>query len=185
MAYKGTYCHLLNSEVSFDMSSKEKSVFETVFLQYHSVLQSYGLSLVRDHSLVEDSIQELFIYIYEKDIDLENITNIKAYLFISLRRRILSKKQFFSISISDITEDHESIEDPKDENNRIQVLLSALPTRQREAIYLKFFNKLSAKEIAEVMEIKPQVVANTLFKALKKLKSIASKISILLLIGGY
>ena len=167
------------------MSSKEKSVFETVFLQYHSVLHAYGLSLLINHSLVEDSIQELFIYIYEKDIDLENITNIKAYLFISLRRRILSKKQFFSIPISDITEDHESIEDPKNENNRIQVLLSALPTRQREAIYLKFFNKLSAKEIAEVMEIKPQVVANTLFKALKKLKSIASKISILLLIGGY
>ena len=162
------------------MSRKEKTVFETVFLQYHSVLLAYGLSLLRNHSLIEDSIQELFIYIYEKDIDLENIHNIKAYLFTSLRRRVLSKKQSLSVPISDIKDKHEFIEDPKDDSDKIQVLLSTLPTRQREAVYLKFFNKLSTKEISEVMGIKPQVVANTIFKALKKLKSIASGLPILL-----
>ena len=174
-----------DAEAQFDMPRKEKTKFELIFLKYHSVLQAYGMSLVGDNSLVEESIQELFIYIFEKNIDLEEITNIKAYLFTSLRRRILSKKQILTIPITDISDEKEYIEDSNGENEKIEDLLSALPTRQREAVYLKFFNKLSAKEISEVMEIKPQVVANTIFKALKKLKSIASKIPIVLLTMGY
>ena len=49
-------------------------------------------------------------------------------------------------------------------------ILNGLPKRQKEAIYLKYYSGLKAKEIAKIMNINYQSVINLLFKAIKSLK---------------
>jgi RNA polymerase sigma factor (sigma-70 family) len=49
--------------------------------------------------------------------------------------------------------------------------LNSLPWQQREAIYLRYYNNLSTREIAEIMGIANQTVLNTLYLALKKIKN--------------
>jgi RNA polymerase sigma factor (sigma-70 family) len=49
-------------------------------------------------------------------------------------------------------------------------LIAKLPERQREVVYLKFFESLSREEIANILEIAPQTVSNILQIALSKLK---------------
>ncbi len=53
----------------------------------------------------------------------------------------------------------------------IKIQLENLPKRQREVIYLKFFEGLNRDQIAEVMGINDQSVSNLLQMAIKQLKA--------------
>lgn len=170
------------------LSEKEQEEFESFFLQYHPLLYHFGMNIVPQEQLVEDCIQELFIHIYEKAIILSNISNLKAYLFTALRRRVLEKKKKeYRLTSQTITKETDiqfsdeflliEQQDIADKQQLLNASLNDLPWRQKEAVYLKFFNGLSAKEIAEIMGITSQVVTNTVYKAIKKLKTIASNSS--------
>ena len=166
------------------MSDSELKIFKEVFLQFHPELKAFGKKIISNTFIIEEAIQELFIYIYEKDINLSSIKNLKAYLFVAFRRRILSKKQSiqFNDNATDLqflsTDFNKENERQLRNNKQLSEMLNNLPWSQREAIYLKYFNKLSSKEIAGIMGIKPQVVSNTIYKALKKMKDIASAIAL-------
>lgn len=55
-------------------------------------------------------------------------------------------------------------------NANLSKSLNKLPKRQKEAIYLKYYTGLNAKEIAEIMEINYQSVVNLIHKGIKSLK---------------
>ena len=58
------------------------------------------------------------------------------------------------------------------------ILLSAvddLPARQKEIIFLKFYEDLKNDEIEKIMNVNNQVVRNTLCKALRNLRRKISK----------
>ncbi len=62
-----------------------------------------------------------------------------------------------------------------EENVRIVKIIAAnlsrLPTRQKEVVYLKFFQDLNRDDISRAMSISPQTVSNLLQLALKKLRT--------------
>lgn len=162
------------------MSEKGEQLFKEVFLQFYPLLLQFGLKLVPDEYLVEEAIQELFLYIYEKEVDLAGINNLKAYLITAFRRRVLLKKK--EARFTDLSEIKTDIafsadelwpsgEEQREQLDQLASLLNALPWRQKEALYLKYFNNLSAKEVAEIMGIQPQVVSNMVYKALRKIRS--------------
>jgi len=53
---------------------------------------------------------------------------------------------------------------------RLRHLLSNLPAREQEALFLKYYENLSNQQIAELMTIRKQSVANLLNKALLHLR---------------
>ena len=59
---------------------------------------------------------------------------------------------------------------PDDTPDRIRHAVDSLPPRQRLAVILKRFEGLSYAEIAEVMEIKPGTVEQTLNQAYQSLR---------------
>ena len=61
-------------------------------------------------------------------------------------------------------------EDAKKLSKHFSTLIYELPQRQREVVYLRFFQSMSRDEIAVVMEIAPQTVSNILQIALGKLR---------------
>ena len=168
------------------MLTKEEKLFNEIFLQFHSLLFSFGKKIIGDEYIVEECIQELFLYIHQKEIDLANIKNIKAYLLTSFRRRILLKKKAFIKfeELSAIPTDMQFLQEDflttyksqQERNKTLANMLNDLPWRQREAVYLKYFNGLSGKEVGEIMGIQSQVVANMVYKALKKLKLSADRL---------
>lgn len=168
------------------MLEKEEKLFNEVFLQFHPLLFGFGKKIISDDYIIEECIQELFVYIYQKEIKLASIKNIKAYLLTAFRRRILLKKTKLPKyeALSSVPSDLHFREDdflinPKiarQKSIQLAKMLNELPWRQREAIYLKYFNGLSAKEVAEIMGIQPQVVANMVYKALKKLRLSADQL---------
>lgn len=55
--------------------------------------------------------------------------------------------------------------------NRFSEVLNKLPKRQKEIIYLRFYQDLEIPEIVEVMEINAQSVYNLIHKALSNLRN--------------
>lgn len=162
-----------------------KQAFEEIMHRHFRHLFSYGCKFSDDPELVKDIIQELFLKLWEKRLNLSDDVNPKAYLTASLRRALHRKLQSESkfVHYSELTDaessfdlevsvEEELIEKEQVQNvaYKIAVALSVLPARQREAIYLKFFQDLSRDEISETMQITPQTVSNLLQLALKKLR---------------
>lgn len=111
------------------------------------------------------------------------VTNVRSYLLVSLKTRILrelSKKHVthqsmlsdeysFSVEFSSdlrlIDEEHEIYQVRK-----LEGILNSLSGRQKELIYLRFYQSLSFEQIAEVMNLSRQSVYNLLQKSLGSLR---------------
>ncbi len=176
------------------------SAYESVFRRYYADLYGYGLKLCSRPELVEDVIQELFVAIWEKKGDIEQIHSVKAYLLVSLRRRILKFLQKERYERQMIIEQGElpviyfTAEDVIVKNEmhdqqiqELRVALNQLPARQKEVIYLRFYNGMSYEEIEEILSINYQSVRNHVYRAIKTLREIMredlSRILFLLLAG--
>jgi RNA polymerase sigma factor (sigma-70 family) len=131
--------------------------------------------------LTKDAIQEVFITLLTKYNKI-NITNsIKLYLFKSLRTEIFKKlraeQRYSDLIVSDTDFNLEySAEDKiiEDEITMIRIrelsqVVEDLPRRQKECIYLRFYEGMSYQEISEIMEIEVSSTYKMLYKAIEQL----------------
>ena len=159
------------------------SSFEALMSAQFLTLFQYGSKFTKDSEIVKDCIQDLFLYLWEHREHLAKNVSVKAYLMSSLRRRIHLNKNIVSFdpipdNESQLFEVSFSVEDAFIDNENIQQLsnqikdtLTHIPQRQKEIIYLRFFQNLNREQIAEVLGITPQTVSNILqmsFKSIRK-----------------
>lgn len=166
----------------------DKAAFKQLLEIYFPILYNYGMGFSQDKEVVKDTIQDLFIVIWNSRSNLKKEVNVKAYLLCSFRRALQKKAnpRVKTISLTNYQEDRSSFhlntsveEDlirkesvAKTANNMV-ALVNALPSRQKEVVYLHFFSALSRDEISEILGIAPQTVSNILQMALKKLRASA------------
>lgn len=164
----------------------DTEALEVLFRNYYTLLFDYGVKLANEDELVKDAIQEVFLYIWETRRNLSIVDSVKAYLLVSLRRlllNILGKQQrqrkahqeFTMEQIADTFSLEDLIifaEQEASEQKRLRSAFKDIPPRMREALYLKTYDGLTYKEIAEIMNVRPQVVRNYLSEALQRLRSI-------------
>lgn len=167
------------------IKSGDHTSFSLLFKFYYPALYTYGVKLIPMPDLVRDQIQNLFIAIWESRETLGDVINLKAYLFVSLRRRLFASKkgnqqtdQFDELSAEDnqalVFENNEFIDQEYISStlkDRLITNLNSLPVNQREIIFLKFFHQLTYREIAEVINVKEQSVKNIMPKILQKLSA--------------
>lgn len=159
------------------------NAFSVLFEKFYPLLHSYGLKISKSTAITEDTLQDFFLYVYEHRENLSDLEVIGPYLFTSYKRFLLkvmkknekfkhtdfSNEEFVDIQFT-AEEVITSQETAVFKNRNLSQLLNKLPSRQREAIFLKYYSGLKAKEISEIMGINYQSVINTLFKAIKSLK---------------
>lgn len=165
----------------------DTQAFSTLFLKYHPLLFHYGIKLCQDETLSEECVQDLFCYLFEHKDKLSEIRQVNAYLFVSFRRRILRMQQSqramvldeTTASDTDIQFSQEEIiidqERETSDQKKLWQMLNELPARQREVVYLKYYQGLEADEIAVAMNITHQGVLNALYKAFKNLRKTVKK----------
>ena len=157
--------------------------FSTISELHVEKLYSYGLKLVRDHELVKDCIQDLFIELWDTKHKLGLVRSIKSYLYKSIRRKLLSqvskkRKTNCSTELEKVTETTASIEKSLIEKQRfdneraaLSKELQKLSGKQREIIHLKYYCRLSYDEISEIMALDKKGIYNLMAHTLKLLKN--------------
>ena len=162
--------------------------FSILYNKYVQRLYSYGMHSCRDKDLVLDCLQELFTLLWDRREKLSEVTCVNYYLFKSFRRLLMKRLTVgrkFLISLSDRdsygfdfspSQEDALIEEEweTERNKKVRNSLHSLTKRQREAIYLKFFNQLSYHEVAAIMDLHVDSVYNLISKSIdllrKKLK---------------
>src|SRR6478752_5569328 len=66
----------------------DKELFLALYKKYYHALLFIGLKEIRDSSIVRDSIQQLFLYLWEKRETIGTAKNIKSYLVTSFLRKL-------------------------------------------------------------------------------------------------
>jgi RNA polymerase sigma factor (sigma-70 family) len=168
----------------------DKNALRLIYDEHADVMFRYGMKICGDSHTVEDCIQSLFLRIWEKRHGLGETTSMRNYLLASLRRAIYKygdKRSFSTDPVElrgeDQTEDSfEQLiilnEMNEEQKLRFQKAIQSISARQREVIYLRFYEDKDYDEICQIMDISYQGARNMLFKALKSLKD---KLSIVLI----
>ncbi len=169
------WCGLLAGDVA---------AFERLMLSQYRGLFHYGLKFTADQEFVKDTIQDLFLHVWERRANLNADIPPKPYLMASLRR-MMNRSPLKSPLIPEslpgdfpvlpriefsVEKEHIRQESARVLSEQLKTILDALPLRQKEVIYLKFYQELSRCQIAMVMDIEPQTVSNLLQMALRRLR---------------
>jgi RNA polymerase sigma factor (sigma-70 family) len=168
------------------MREGDQEALAALFRRHYAILYDYGLKLSRQEELAKDGIQEVFAYIWEKRQGLAAADSVRAYLLVALRRHLLkalakqqqlqeSHQQFELLEGGEYFSPEELLimqEKAEAEKRALQKALKEIPSRVREALYLKTYDGLSYREIAVIMNVSPQVARNYVSEAFHRLRTI-------------
>jgi RNA polymerase sigma factor (sigma-70 family) len=160
----------------------DKEAFAALFREHYAMLFRFGSKFSTDTELLEDAIQELFIELWQAKSE-RPVLSVKAYLLKSLKYKLLKifRQKGKLLALTDEKDiafewSHENFLIAQQESaEKKQLVLNALgrlSNRQKEIIYLKYYQDLSYEEISEIMSINYQVARNLLYQAIKSLKSL-------------
>ncbi|RRB04669.1 RNA polymerase sigma factor [Larkinella rosea] len=154
-----------------------------IMQSYYADLFHWGMRLQADREFVKDCIQELFLNLWKHQKTVRSVENVRAYLLVVLKSRILrelsrkhtthqstlSEEYAFSVEFA---ADVQLIEEENEvyQIRKLEHGISHLPERQKELIYLRFYQNLSFEQIADVMHLGRQSVYNLLQKSLISLR---------------
>lgn len=160
----------------------DEVAYTRLIKKYSKILFNYGFRICQDRDFLKDCVQDVFLELWNRRLNISATQAVKWYLFKAVRLRIFREQskwnrgesidenyEFlveFNIEAKMIT-DIESLE----QSAKIKQVLNALPPRQREIMYLRFYENLDFDSIGQIMNISRQSVHNLLQKAYKSFRS--------------
>ena len=163
----------------------DQEAFAILYNLHVDKLYSYGIKLSKDEEAVKDALQELFLELYIKRDKIKiSPENLKFYLILALKRNLIKKLQSDRKIIHSFNEaldfepeysiEFQIIEQEKDAEINRQVInaLNQLPSKQKEAVYLRFNEALEYVEISGILEITVESVRKQVHRALKTVREI-------------
>lgn len=170
----------------------EKKALAEIATVLYKPLYHYGTKFTRDQELIRDCIQDLFLEVWEKRTQMQTIRNPRSYLFRSFRNNLLRRERTAARFTDVFVANEEYIilydeaewlvaDEPSEDDERVRKFLAQLPKRQREALYLRYYENLTYEEIAGVMGLQRQAVANYIQYGLRKLREYWQQVVVSLL----
>ena len=157
----------------------DRQAFQNLYVAYAEILYNYGMKICPDSEQVKDAIQTVFVRLWEKRSQIEIRSSLKFYMFTILRRDLIHKiqrdrdytarspKVAFELSIEDKIISDEANEQRKQE---LQMAISTLSPRQREILFLRFYEDLTYEEISSLMSISTNSLYKLYSSSLARLK---------------
>lgn len=174
---KKEWTKLLRAAISGD-----EAAFESVYRLKANVIFSCASKLVYGRDGVEDAVQEIVIRMYKNIRQLRSPEAFNVWLY----RIIINTCHSFNLQNKNDTADIDDVQyleedkveylptaslEQADQSQRIAEAIERLPERQRIALTMYYYDEMSYKEIAQVLDITTSGVAGNILKAKKALKS--------------
>jgi RNA polymerase sigma factor (sigma-70 family) len=152
-----------------------------------------------DEQTAMDAIHDIFYKLCTHHSSLNEIGNLKFYLFRSLRNRLIDLKRTnrespgllpaeegmddqlpFHLSVT-VEDELIMKEDSEEIRQKVEHVLNRLTDRQREIIFLRYIQECSYEEISEIMQISIAAGRNLVSKSIAKLRVASLTISLFLI----
>ena len=173
-------------------AKSDKENFIHLYDKYFKQIYKYTLSRVRDEQIAEDITAETFMRALEKIDSYKDKGNpyssflyrVAINLIMDYHRDEKKQKEFMSFNweevkdgrdeIADQMSDQEQEETELGQMERLKNALENLKEKERNLISLKYFEDLSYKEMAEVLDINVNHVGVQLNRAMNRLSKLCN-----------
>lgn len=170
----------------------DRDEFKRVYDSCYEELYIFSYNLVRKEAEAQDITTETFIKLWRLHANFENLSNIRAFLFVTCRNASIDYLRFLQRQKTA----HKEIQyledmgiDEKNEMINAQVLgalskkIESLPDKCRKIFQLIYVNNLSTAEVAAQMGVSNQNVLNQKARAISILRSslVTAELSLILL----
>jgi RNA polymerase sigma factor (sigma-70 family) len=147
--------------------------FDQVYDEYADTVYSYLCFRLRDHHLAEDVFQETFMSIYANLDALRAAQSKKAWILTIAHRKMVDRirKQSSEATPDEIREQSESSNDQRlVAQMDLERFMQRLDDVSRQILYGVYVEKLTYKELAEILQMPEGTVKSKCYYARNKLK---------------
>lgn len=157
-----------------------KEEFKTCFDQYFDAIRNYIYYKSGDSQLATDIAQDVFLKLWEKDVEfieiatkslLYKMANQRFIDFVRKSKVINTYQAKIQLSIKDSMNPQSQLE-YKELKQRYELALARLPDKQREVFLMSRIEELTYSEIALRLNISVKAVEKRMYNALQKLRKI-------------
>lgn len=171
-------------DVWMRFKSGDVKAFELIYGDHIDFLYSYGTKMTANSEMVEDAIQDLFLYLLSKKDNLSDPDFVRYYLLKAFKRILLEKirkeklwikdkdNDFFSFDYSIENESFSHDDEKERKLVLIEELLEQLDPRKKEIIFLKFHSGLSYDEIGDIVGIQSSSVKKLVYRTISSFRDI-------------
>lgn len=170
---KTDYTGLLQRLKAFDLDA-----FGELYVEVRERLFVYAFALLKDEDVAQDTVQELFVDLWENQLFEHIHTDLIGYLVRAVRNRSLTymkkeknqaklRKEHFGTNAELAEPDAIAAWALRKE---IEAAISQLPPMAAKVFRLHYIEKLSYAEIADRLQISVHTVGNHVARALKGLR---------------
>lgn len=157
--------------------------YKTLFSHFFLPLKSFSSAILKSTELAEEVVSDIFLEIWVRRKQLQQVENLSMYLYVSVRNASLRKLQqtqkTSTLSLDDIKVDFAS-HDPDAETNlvthelsgKIAAAIDQLPQQCKIIFKLAKEDRLRYKEISQMLNISVKTIDSQLSIALKKIASV-------------
>ncbi len=160
---------ILLSEIE---SLPDKLDFTRLYLTYRNMMLRVAMDVLHNHADAEDAVSEAFksVFIHSRKIKGINCPETRSLLVITVRNKAIdiyrkNKKQF----ASELTDDIPDLSFQMPEDNGLANAIAKLSSIERDIVLLRVDNELKFREIAEILNMKPDAVRKRYYRILNKL----------------
>jgi len=179
-------------ELIAELKSGSESAFSTLYNNQVSKIYAYALNIVKSPALAEDVVQETFVKLWENASNLQNDSNISAYLFTITRNLCLNlirrakKETWITDEIIAFAIDALDNGVEYTQHQQLKVLLNdaiaQLPPKRKMIYELCKIKGMSYQQVAEQLNLSQSTVNSQMVKAIKSVQQYLVKHGALVLI---
>lgn len=152
--------------------------FGELYERHRGGLYGYALSICLEPARASDAVQELWLGFLENIENLASVANVKAYLYRSLRNRVLDEfrrqqreKRALTGNTPVVLIKPRDTVASQEEAQRLNEALQRLPEEQREVVLLRIYADMKFGDIADVLQASTKTVESRHRLALEKLRA--------------
>ena len=163
------------------MAGGDKLAMQLLFARHHVRLYRFLLRLVRNESLAEDLISEVFLDVWRQASRFEGRSSVGTWLLAIGRFKALSalrKKPDEMLdderaaAMVDAADNPEEALQKSDKAAILRACLDRLSAEHREVVDLVYYHEKSVEEVAEIVGIPANTVKTRMFYARKRLSEL-------------
>ena len=169
-----------DEELMHEIKADNMFAFDFLYKKYCKRVYKFGYSILKSTEESESLIQDVFLKLWENRHKVEKNSSVKSYIFtitynsaISIIRKKARESEFVEYlkSLQVINEEPVNIELEYIElKNKLDLVIEALPLRQKEVYLLHRIEGLKYSEIAERLNISVKTIENHIARALTTIR---------------